>query len=464
MTGGSADITLADVKAMVLAFADGTALADQEYTAGTAIAPVELPTAGGTGVITYAVADLPAGLSFDPATRTLAGTPEAPTDGAVNVTYTATDDVGTTASLPFAITVSPRPMLEVVRVGSTHSLVRENGGPTAIILTATVAAPSATDETLRFTLGEPTDGVLAVRDLDYTAQLGGVITLTAGETQGTTTLLLTPIDNAVEDGDKYLSVQASASGGSAQTDIKIADDEAPSGAIALSVAPPTVREDAGPTELTVTATLDGQMLDADATVTLSIDPASTATRDLDYSAQFNPLLVIPAGSASGVIILRIDPVADREEEGDETITINGMAANLTSGSVDITLADVSTPPSEVPPLAFADGLSVADQEYTAGTTMAALELPQAMGGAGDVTYRVSALPAGLSFDPATRTLSGTPEAPTDSAVTVTYTATDAAGATASLTFAITINPALTFGGFSEPFNAAGKVLPTPSDD
>ena len=446
LTSGSTAITLADVAAMVLAFAAGIAVDDQKFTAGMAIAPVELPAAGGTGDITYGVSALPAGLSFDPATRTLVGTPESPTEGAVNVTYTATDAADATASLTFAIEVAPRPMAEVVRVVSTHSLVRENGGTTAITLTATLAAPSAMDETIHFTMGAPADGALAVRDLDYTAQLGGVITVVAGQTQGTTTLTLTPIDNAVVDGDKYLGVQASASGGSAQTDIKIAADEAPSTSLMLSVSPHTVSEDAGATDLTVTATLDGSVLDADATVILSIDPASSATRDLDYSAMFNPSLVIPAGAASGTIALRIDPVADREEEGDETITLNGSSASLTSGSVAITLADV-----EATPLAFADGMSVDDQEFTAGTAISDTELPAAAGGTGDVTYSVSALPAGLSFDPATRTLTGTPEAPTEGAVNVTYTATDAADATASLTFAITVNPSLSFGDVSGPF-------------
>ena len=215
----------------------------------------------------------------------------------------------------------------------------------------------------------------------------------------------------------------------------------------LSVSPHTVSEDAGATDLTVTATLDGQVLDADATVILSIDPASSATRDLDYSAMFNPSLVIPAGAASGTITLRLDPVPDREEEGDETITLNGASASLTSDSVAITLADV-----EATPLAFADGMSVDDQEFTAGAAIAPVELPAASGGVGALTYSVSAnLPAGLSFDPATRTLTGTPDAPTDDAVNVTYTATDAADATASLTFAITVNPSLSFGDISGPF-------------
>ena len=97
-------------------------------------------------------------------------------------------------------------------------------------------------------------------------------------------------------------------------------------------------------------------------------------------------------------------------------------------------------------LAFGFAHEVEDQAYTAGTAITPLVLPEAIGGEGEITYRVSELPAGLSFDATTRTISGTPEAATDGAVEVTYTAQDSAEA-ATLTFSITVNPALSFGDF-----------------
>ena len=81
----------------------------------------------------------------------------------------------------------------------------------------------------------------------------------------------------------------------------------------------------------------------------------------------------------------------------------------------------------------------------AGAAITALQLPEAMGGEGDVTYRVFDLPAGLTFDADTRTISGTPAAATDGAVEVTYLAQDSAGASAALTFSITVNPELRLG-------------------
>ena len=85
---------------------------DQAYTAGTAIAALVLPAAsGGTGALTYSISSLPAGLVFDAATRTIAGTPSAATDGAVDILYTVTDEADNTDSLIFSITVNP-PLIE----------------------------------------------------------------------------------------------------------------------------------------------------------------------------------------------------------------------------------------------------------------------------------------------------------------------------------------------------------------
>ena len=439
-----------------------------EYVVGTAIEPYVLPAAtGGIGDKTYSVsATLPAGLVFDAETRTLSGTPL--TAGDATVVYTvidsAPDPVNTAVlSLTFEIGTAPPATVRVASITSTHSSIRENGETTAILLTATLAAPAPRAETILFTIAAPSSGTPAVRDADYTAVIGGSVVIAAGETQGRTLLTLTPLDNEEVDGNKYLGAQASASGGSAQTDIKIADDETPSTSLSLEVTPHTLSEDAGVTQLTVTAMLDGKALDAASTVTLSIDPESAATRDLDYSALYNPSLSIPAGSTSGSITLLIDPTADNEDEGNETITLIASAEGLTGASAHITLADGTEPPlpPEATPLAFADGTSVEDQEYTAGTEISALELPAAVGGVGDIAYSVSDLPSGLSFDAATRTISGTPDAATDEPVEITYTADDGTGASATLTFSITVNAEITF---DLVFFGAGKLVPTASDD
>ena len=101
------------------------------------------------------------------------------------------------------------------------------------------------------------------------------------------------------------------------------------------------------------------------------------------------------------------------------------------------------------PLTF-DGAFVADQSYPRAQAIAPLVLPEATGGVSPVTYALTpALPAGLVFDAATRTISGTPTVVT-AATAYTYTATDVAAESASLAFAISV--------FS-PTDVGGKELP-----
>ena len=61
------------------------------YPSGVAITPTTLPAAtGGTGAVTYALPTPPVGLTFNPSTRVLTGTPVAPTSS-YGFDYVATD-------------------------------------------------------------------------------------------------------------------------------------------------------------------------------------------------------------------------------------------------------------------------------------------------------------------------------------------------------------------------------------
>ena len=87
--------------------------------------------------------------------------------------------------------------------------------------------------------------------------------------------------------------------------------------------------------------------------------------------------------------------------------------------------------------------AIPHQTYTAGTAIPALTLPAASGGNGALTYSLTpSLPRGLTFDTASRTISGTADAETAS-TSYTYIAADsdtntAATDTARLTFSITV--------------------------
>ena len=80
--------------------------------------------------------------------------------------------------------------------------------------------------------------------------------------------------------------------------------------------------------------------------------------------------------------------------------------------------------------------TVADQMFEVGTPVN-LTLPSATGGTAPYTYTLTPIPNGLQFDATTLELHGTPLTPMN-ATPVTYTATDAAGTSASLTFTIEV--------------------------
>ena len=105
----------------------------------------------------------------------------------------------------------------------------------------------------------------------------------------------------------------------------------------LTVDPASVREDAGATTLTVTATLVGEGTRTTATaIALTVD-GGTATA-ADYTAtQAN--LMIAAGRTSGTATLTLTPVSDAMLEGAETVTVNGTAAGLTVQGVEVTIND-----------------------------------------------------------------------------------------------------------------------------
>ncbi len=118
-----------------------------------------------------------------------------------------------------------------------------------------------------------------------------------------------------------------------------------------------------------------------------------------------------------------------------TITITDTARSSVSDSFDITVARTNTAPTVANP--------VADQSATAG---AAFSFTIPANSFADVdmgdTLTISAgdLPDWASFDAATRTISGTPTNSDSGTVTITITATDAAGSTVSDSFDIVIDP------------------------
>jgi hypothetical protein len=80
------------------------------------------------------------------------------------------------------------------------------------------------------------------------------------------------------------------------------------------------------------------------------------------------------------------------------------------------------------------------------------------GGAAPLTWSATSLPAGLTIDPASGKLTGTPVT-AGSVPASTVTVTDAYGQKATTTFGWTVSPALGFAGFTPPAATVGTPVP-----
>ncbi len=203
---------------------------------------------------------------------------------------------------------------------------------------------------------------------------------------------------------------------------------APAPRVALSLGSSSIAEDGGST--TVTASLPEAARRAFEVTVSESSPALVLGG--------NATLAFAAGATAGTGAVTLSAVDDDVHTGNRTATVAGALSDgapaQAPAPVALTVAD-----DEEDGAPDFGGAAVPDQAWAKDAAIAALTLPTADGGDGEVTYGLSpALPTGLSFDPAARRISGTPKA-RQAPTPYTYTATDADGDPDSLTFRIAVD-------------------------
>ena len=268
---------------------------------------------------------------------------------------------------------------------------------------------------------------------DYTAITGGTLTFAAGTTSQTFNVSVTGdvLDEADETVVVTLSNAGNATIGTAMGTGAITDDDA---APSLSIDSPSVAEgDDGSMSLTWTVTLS-----AASGLAVTVDYADagtgTATSGTDYAAIGTGTLTFPAGATRRQVTVSV--TGDVLVEADETVVVTlSNAGNATIGAATGTGTIVNDDINLTPSFGSA---TIPAQSWIQNWPIPALTLPAATGGDGALSYALTpALPSGLSFDAATREVSGTPMKALG-ATEYSLTATDEDGDKATLSFEIEV--------------------------
>ena len=374
------------------------------------------------------------------------------------LTITATDEDRPAQDLTFTF-VGPDRGATLTAAGAFSWTPGEADGGvvrTFIIQVADDNAPPATDTAPL---------AITATELPNRAPTGAAITTAGGVTAvtnpATLTVMATATDPDTSDTLTYTwSSDATGDSFSSDTGASVVWTPPTVMAAATVTLTVTVSDDATP-PLTTTAT---QMVTVNSMPVVDTAPAfaagaTIAAQTYTQGTAITPLtLPVATGGNNGITYTLTPalPAGLTHNANPRTITGNPTATltatmytwTATDGDANTAADDTATlmfsititAPDSAP--AFADGESIADQTYTQGTAVN-LTLPVATGGNDGITYTLTpALPTGLTYTAAGRTITGNPTA-TLTAQTFTWTAVDgdtntAADDIATLTFTIMV--------------------------
>ena len=177
---------------------------------------------------------------------------------------------------------------------------------------------------------------------DY-SKATATVTIPAAESSGSGILKVTVKGDDKAEPDETVDVTGTAAGITVHpAQITILDDDSGRTGIKLTVSPSRVREDAGTTVLTVTASWLGKdPVPANAVISLSLADGTATLADGDYSAATGTV-TIPDGKFYGITTFTFTPTNDNVVESDETVRVNGALEGVQVHPATVTIINASS--------------------------------------------------------------------------------------------------------------------------
>ena len=289
---------------------------------------------GADGVVGFAVVEdivltVPAFARVATATFTL--TPDDDTIDERDETVTVS---GTVASAP-GLSITPARLVlsdeeaasKLVVLSLSRTELSEDGGAAAVTVTATLDGDARSEDTA---VAVTVSGSGEAGVVGFAPVAPFTLTIPVGHTSAAAVITVAPEDDYTDETDETVTVAGTAALTVAPATLTLVDDDATSTKLHWTISPLEIPEGAGPTEVTVTVSLDAAARTVDTEVSGAVEPLSPddITQSDVEEVTFRFRFTLPAGATTGTGVFTLTPVQDDQVENEETGSNDVMYVRL----------------------------------------------------------------------------------------------------------------------------------------
>ena len=435
-------------------------IADQTQEVNTEIEPIKIEaTDNGGQAVTNKVDGLPDGVTFDEATNTISGTPSEV--GSYDIIVTTTDENGNSETTTFTIDVedTTKPTVEDI-ADQTQEInteiepikieARDNSGQAVTNKVDGLPDGVTFDEATNTISGTPSEVGSYTVTVTTTDESGNATETTFTiDVEDTTKPTVEDIANQTQEVNteiEPIKIEATDNSGQAVTN-KV--DGLPDG-VTFDEATNTISgtpSEVGSYDITVTTT-DKNGNSETTTFTIDVEDTtkptveSVADQTQEVNTEITPITIESEDNSGQTVTNKVDGLPDGVTFDEATNTISGTPSKVGSYDITVTTTDengnseTTTFTIDVEDTTKPTVESVADQTQEVNTEINPIKIEATDNSGQAVTNKVEGLPAGITFDEATNTISGTPSEV--GSYTVTVTTTDENGNATETTFTIDV--------------------------